>query len=167
MWPVSLQKKLDSLYLVRSSLLFTNSFKQAGFVQLLERVAVSVWMRSRVSAGLSKVWGYHFKRTLHWVSVKEIAVRVLEVRVERNDRLWRLYGYEVSKEKLERKRLGPDVILETTLASVKHLKKSLSSIDSENKLLEKTMRRYGLQKTVVRKSVQTLVKSLATRFVCM
>lgn len=74
----------------------------------------------------------------------------------------------MSKEKLKRKSLERHVILKVMTDFVKHLKKKLSLLRNEMKLLEKMndelMRRYGGQETVVGRSARRLLKIFATRF---
>lgn len=90
----------------------------------------------------------------------------MDVTAEKDDLLLRLSSYLVSLENLERRRSEQDISLKATTAKVKQLKKKLSLLKIQKRLLEKTdkevMRKYGEQNTIIRRIVMKLLKSLAT-----
>lgn len=91
--------------------------------------------------------------------------------VESDHVLLRLNDYKLGKENLKGKVSQRGFTVKATPSSSKLLEKKLYWLQHENgleqKSNEKVMRRYGLQKTFLERSVETSVKSVATRFVWM
>lgn len=75
----------------------------------------------------------------------------------------------VSNENLERRRQEQDVMMKMMTSSVKHLKAKMSLLDNEKKMVEKTTdkdtERGGVQKEMVGRNAEKLLKGVAASFV--
>lgn len=115
-WPVTGRMELSG----------STPYIQAEFVRHLQSGAVSVQRRSTDTERLSKAVKQNGKK-LALVSVQRGAERFLEITADRDELLLRLNEYKVFKESWERKLWNVDVIWKVLIASVRKLKKKLSS----------------------------------------
>lgn len=98
----------------------------------------------------------------------EGAQRAFEVATEADRLLLQLNNYEMSRKSLKRKLSKGTIISKPRMASVKQLRKKLSEVDDEKRLLEMTsedmMKNYDAQNTVREKSVEKRAKIIPTHF---
>lgn len=98
------------------------------------------------------------------ISLEDGVDWVSEVTVESDISLVRLNYFIQSKKSFERNPLEQDVNLRSMTASVKQLKKKLSIVENDKKLLERTyaelVKKYNAKNTVMRTNLEKLAKSI-------
>lgn len=92
--------------------------------------------------------------------------RVVGLMAERDELIVRLDKYNVSKKNLERKVFEEEVIIRSMTGSMKQLERKVSSSRDEINLLQKTNEEvtviYDEEKTVLRKRITKVAKSVST-----
>lgn len=95
--------------------------------------------------------------------------RVRERTGKTDERMLRLHNYKMTKKDLERNRSERNIIVKVMMSSVKQIEMTMSSIQSENRLLQEKnkvlVENNGDEKTVAGKNFEKSVKRILTRFV--